>query len=252
MTLEKFTFCRRWSESIAILSDADRLAVYEAIIRYALDMEDTSFKTSEAQMAFSFIKSEINEERRRKNDIAKKRSLAGKLGGRPKGSAGKQEEPPPHAEPQEPEVEYVEVIEEIPAEPSPASSTATTLFGDSIPLEEVKPQRKKPPKDQQKHHYAPDVLLTDTEYSSLVSKFGEDGANWMIEKLDGYKAARGMTYKSDYRAILNWVVKEYQREINYGRTTTNRQFNQPTAKEQRDAEFASYLATKLGGSDAQK
>ena len=56
--------------------------------------------------------------------------------------------------------------------------------------------------------------MTESEYNNLVERYSEEGARWMITKLDNYKAARGMVYKSDYRAILNWVVKEWQKELN--------------------------------------
>lgn len=120
------------------------------------------------------------------------------------------------------------------------------LFQDSD-----KPAKPKPPaRGPVKHRYAPDVLMTEMEYSTLVQKYGQDGADWMIKKLDDYKAACGRTYKSDYRAILNWVVKEYQKQtnqMNYGTSEINRQYNQADAQRQRDAEFADYLAKKLGG-----
>lgn len=103
-----------------------------------------------------------------------------------------------------------------------------------------------------KYRYAPEVRMTEAEYSKLVQAYGQDGANWCIRKLDDYKAARGMTYKSDYRAILNWVVKEYQKQVNqqqYGTGENNRQYNQADAKRQRDAEFCDYLAQKLSSND---
>ena len=35
----------------------------------------------------------------------------------------------------------------------------------------------------------------------------------MITVLDNYKGQSGKTYKSDYRAILNWVVERVQEEF---------------------------------------
>ena len=70
-------------------------------------------------------------------------------------------------------------------------------------MEPVAQQEKpKKPTKPTKHKYAEFVLLTEAEYQKLVDAHGEEGAQWMITKLDNYKAARGMTYKSDYRAIL--------------------------------------------------
>ena len=60
-------------------------------------------------------------------------------------------------------------------------------------------------------NYAEAVKMTQEEYGWLVDKVGsEDGAKWCVEKLNNYKLSSGKKYKSDYRAILNWVVGEYQ------------------------------------------
>jgi len=64
----------------------------------------------------------------------------------------------------------------------------------------------------QKIQFADFVSLTNAEYEALVAKLGEDGARRCIEILDNYKGAKGKKYKSDYRAILNWVVDRYEEE----------------------------------------
>ena len=69
------------------------------------------------------------------------------------------------------------------------------------------------PKSDVKHKYAETVKLTEAEYSKLVAEYGEAGAKRLVELLDNYKAATGRTYKSDYRAILNWVVDKYKEEL---------------------------------------
>lgn len=66
---------------------------------------------------------------------------------------------------------------------------------------------------KKKTAYAEFVKLFDEEYKKLVEKFGEQKTIAMIEMLDNYKGARGATYKSDYRAILNWVVDAYNKRI---------------------------------------
>ena len=55
--------------------------------------------------------------------------------------------------------------------------------------------------------------MTNAEYTALVTKLGEAGAIRCIEILDNYKGANGKKYESDYRAILNWVVKRYNEEL---------------------------------------
>ena len=56
------------------------------------------------------------------------------------------------------------------------------------------------------------VRLTREEYQALAGRYGEDAAREMIEILDNYKGASGKTYRSDYRAILSWVVHKYEEE----------------------------------------
>lgn len=125
------------------------------------------------------------------------------------------------------------------------------LFSQQVP--NGQPPKSKPPSKPKptKHKYAPEVLLTEEEYGKLVAEHGEDGAKWMIQKLDDYKASRGTTYKSDYRAILNWVVGEYQKQKQYGKYTNNRQSASEIAKRQRDTDFANYIAGKLSSGSVQ-
>jgi hypothetical protein len=64
----------------------------------------------------------------------------------------------------------------------------------------------------QKIKFADFVSLTNAEYEALVAKLGEEATKRCIEILDNYKGATGKKYKSDYRAILNWVVNRYEEE----------------------------------------
>lgn len=57
-----------------------------------------------------------------------------------------------------------------------------------------------------KKKYAESVLLTEAEYGKLCVRFGSDQTKKLIEKLNNYKLEKGKTYKSDYHAILTWVV----------------------------------------------
>ena len=51
------------------------------------------------------------------------------------------------------------------------------------------------------------VSMTEDEYQKLISKYGEVNTKAFIEKLNVFKGANGKKYKSDYMAILNWVVE---------------------------------------------
>ena len=141
------------------------------------------------------------------------------------------------------------VIDEQPSsdEPTSASTTPMETAKEMPPV--IKATHAPVPKAPKKM-YAENVKMTESEYKNLVERYSEEGARWMITKLDNYKAARGMVYKSDYRAILNWVVKEWQKELN---AKQNGNYNgsgfrsaTEIAEEQSDAAFAEYYAANYG------
>jgi hypothetical protein len=65
---------------------------------------------------------------------------------------------------------------------------------------------------KKKTDYSEFVSMTKDEYQKLVKDHGKEATKSMIEILNNYKAAKGKSYKSDYHAILNWVVKRYSEE----------------------------------------
>jgi hypothetical protein len=58
-----------------------------------------------------------------------------------------------------------------------------------------------------KRHFAELVTLTLKEYRKLKNKYGKEDTKKFIQKLDNAKGAKGYKYKSDYRAILSWVIE---------------------------------------------
>lgn len=81
------------------------------------------------------------------------------------------------------------------------------------PPPELTPAEKAKAERQRKYKYADNVTLTRIEFAKLAETHGEPAAKWMIAKLDAYKGQNGRRYKSDYKAILNWVVGALQEEI---------------------------------------
>ncbi len=65
---------------------------------------------------------------------------------------------------------------------------------------------------EEKIYFAEFVAMTNTEYKKLVSTYSKGFADQCIIILDNYKGANGKKYKSDYRAILNWVVDKAKQD----------------------------------------
>lgn len=104
----------------------------------------------------------------------------------------------------------------------PEPQLALDLPNDEPPVEtppELTPKQKAKIEKNKKYSYAEFVTLTTEEYTKLVAEYTEQGAKRMIQILDNYKGQSGKKYKSDYRAILNWVVQRYNEET-YGRQYT--------------------------------
>lgn len=100
----------------------------------------------------------------------------------------------------------------------------------------------------EKKKYADDVMLTDEEHNKLCSEIGEEATSWCIDKLNNYKLSSGKRYKSDYRAILNWVIdKYYEQRGNKDRLNHTEQSVGEREKAKRDKEFFDYIQTKLDG-----
>ena len=56
------------------------------------------------------------------------------------------------------------------------------------------------------------VFLSQSELDKLYSEYLEHEVNWMLDKLNDYKASKGVQYKSDYHAINMWVKKAFEKE----------------------------------------
>jgi len=86
----------------------------------------------------------------------------------------------------------------------------------------------------EKIRYADDVYMTAGEYTKLVEKVGEEKTTRAIAVLDNYKGSSGKRYKSDYKAILSWVINRVEEEDRKAHGTQGRAFpNTQSAQHQR-------------------
>jgi phage replication O-like protein O len=68
------------------------------------------------------------------------------------------------------------------------------------------PTKDTTPKNLTKQKYFDSVYLKEEEYQTLLGQHGQETTNALISKLNNHKMSKGTTYKSDYHAILNWVI----------------------------------------------
>lgn len=89
------------------------------------------------------------------------------------------------------------------------STNSTVNVNDNVNVNVNKKENIK--EKEQKIHFAEFVTMTNAEHEKLVSTYGKEFADQCIQVLDNYKGSNGKTYKSDYRAILTWVVDEVKK-----------------------------------------
>jgi hypothetical protein len=73
---------------------------------------------------------------------------------------------------------------------------------------EPEEEKEEAPAKDDKSEFAARVTLKASEHEKLVSQYGEVNTRRAIAKLSAYKLEKGKVYKSDYGAILNWVMRE--------------------------------------------
>ncbi len=73
--------------------------------------------------------------------------------------------------------------------------------------------------------------MTEEQYQSLCQKYSKEFADKCIEELDLYKQSSGRTYKSDYHAILHWVVDKVKKSCSFSETAS---FSQPVCENSPD------------------
>lgn len=54
------------------------------------------------------------------------------------------------------------------------------------------------------------VVLSEDEYTKLISALGEEITNGLIAELSGYMASTGKKYKSHYATLQNWARRKIQ------------------------------------------
>lgn len=93
----------------------------------------------------------------------------------------------------------------------PTAKPTTAQHQDSIrtgTINNVKNDNKK-----EKKLFFDFVYLTDDEHKKLLEKFGEQGTQDRIDKLNNYIGSKGNKYKSHYHTILTWANRDKEKPL---------------------------------------
>jgi hypothetical protein len=175
---DNFVFRKSFYEGIKELSAEEKTQVVMAIMDYQFNNKEPELNGISKGM-FELIKQQLDQDNLNYEN--------GKKGGRPR------MQKPPFLENENPPFEKEE------KEKNQKKKKKEYIYPPISPQGELASEATK-------IHFAEFVTMTNAEYEKLCSTHGKEFADQCIEVLDNYKGASGKKYKSDYRAILNWVV----------------------------------------------
>lgn len=187
-----FVFFRSYYDALKSVDDPyvvrDALM---AICAYALDGEVTPLSGMAAAF-FSLVRPSL--------EASRKKAEAGRAGGLKKAPEKSTVQPVKHT------ASKTEANRKQNGSNSEAIKDKGLRIKDIPPISltgDVPPTRKK-------QRFGEFVQMTQDEYQNLSNAHGEQTTRELIQILDDYKGSTGKKYKSDYRAILSWVVTAHQ------------------------------------------
>lgn len=182
MIRDSFVFYRSFYEAVKSQDDKTISDLFKAICEYALNHEEIELNGIE-KMAFELIKPQL--------EANYKKALSGCKGGQARAkqsqAKGKQNE----AKTKQTQAKGKQSQANI-------NVNANVNVNDNVDI--ISNSKKI-------YGEFKNVKLTDDEYSKLAKDYPVE---ILIQILDEAKEQHGYKYKSDYLAIKNWVVKEYE------------------------------------------
>lgn len=101
------------------------------------------------------------------------------------------------------------ILEEIQTKIIEEFNSSTNIVESNSPNTSIiipRDKQKQKEKEKEKVNVRESVSLFEDEINKLTTAYGKEFVEKCFDKLNNYKLAKGTNYKSDYRAILNWVV----------------------------------------------
>lgn len=109
----------------------------------------------------------------------------------------------------------------------PPTSRKSITFDNDFPAETEKKQKLE---SETKQKVRDNVAFKISELEKLRIDFSEQDCQWMFDKLSAYKLSNEKEYKSDYGAILTWVVDSLKKEKSSAQKETIHNGAQPPSK----------------------
>ena len=197
---DSFVFYKSFYDAIKKIPEEFQLELYNAIFNYSLEGIEPTNLSDIPQAMFTLIRPNIDSSQRRYKASVEN----GKKGGRPK----KQDLEKPNKNliktQQKPKQNLNDNV----------NDNVNVNVDDNVNenVNENAKNKKNVNSQEQKIHFGDFVTMTATEYQKLIDSHGKEFTEQCIFVLDNYKGSSGKKYKSDYRAILTWVIDKVKQD----------------------------------------
>lgn len=233
--IKSFTIYSEYIDLISLLSKEEQYDLYGKIIDYIFYDAEVINLTRKQIKVWKNLKRPI--------DKSKTKSINGLKGGAPKGNE--------NAKKQANEQPRKQAKKQANIQPTKQAHSKMSMFNVNVKVKkDNRGMGEEGKKEEAKIHFAEFVTMTNAEYEKLISTYSKDFANQCITVLDNYKGSSGKKYKSDYRAILSWVIgvveqKEDKSDTVYERLTKDYKINPTTEQEKKEFDSILEDLTKL-------
>lgn len=179
-------------ETFTALTDEEAGQLIKHILTYVNGIEPI-IENRIVKILFEPIKAQLIRDAEKWNHIIDKRKEAGKLGGLAKGSKTKQKIA--NAKSAKQKVANLAVNDNVNVNVNVTDNVNVNVNDNDI----------------KKINIRPFVKISQSNLDKLNSEFLEHEVNWMLDKLNDYKASTGKKYKCDYSAINVWVKDAFRK-----------------------------------------
>ncbi len=190
--MDSFTIYKEYYELIQILSEKEQEKLILAICKYMFDDLEPIDLNKKQMSIFKNLKRPLNK--------SKNNSKRSKGNGAPVGNNNAQKNKPKTNQKQT----------KNKPEDKPKTNTSNDVYVNVNKSNKKDNRGMGEEEKEEKIQYAEFVTMTNVEYEKLINTYGKEFTERCIETLDNYKGSSGKKYKSDYRAILNWVIEKVE------------------------------------------
>jgi hypothetical protein len=113
---------------------------------------------------------------------------------------------------------YYDITKDEQFNPNQPPTQGGTQGAYQPPIIQDKEEDKEEVKEKEKEQYInkkikirENVFISQSNLDKLYSEYLEHEVSWMLDKLNDYKASKGVQYKSDYHAINMWVKDAFKK-----------------------------------------